>query len=186
MKIKLLVAALIAVGMIGMLPQQASATPILIGTTTKSALGNNSPTTVAAWLAGVVTAWNTAHSTGFPAPGPEIFRVNNDGTIAPAGYPVPAGYPTNYGANVSSITLPTDDFNYVVFHWGGSHGGALQAYYTGAEVAGSTFTFNAPGDAGGLSDYAEYGPVSTPEPASMLLVGMGLIGLAAGLKRRRQ
>src|SRR5437588_9779526 len=77
----------------------ASAVPIeLAPSPINTPLGGQGAATVDAWLASVVTSYNTLNSTSLPAPGAELFRVNQ-------GDPAQGGIPS-FGSGISSITLP--------------------------------------------------------------------------------
>jgi hypothetical protein len=154
---------------------RAWATPIELASVPFSDLGDAGDGTVQAWLIATIQSYNTAHGTDLPtAPvgaHPDI-KVNT-GDSAPPGYP-------SFGSNTLSITLPGNLNDYLVFHWGGPGGGTFQAFdLTTTPEASDTFT--AP-DKYGLSFYSFYGEgdsASVPEPATMLLLGSGLLGLAA-------
>jgi hypothetical protein len=152
---------------------QAKAT-IVLDNGSSDQPGNSGQGTIQTWLAGLVTAYDTAHPTAhLPAPGDEVFRVNHSGgspSAPPAGY---STFPT-FGSGVLSITLPMGDFDYVALHWGGSGGGVYQAYYVGDDRSGS-LEFSAPGD-NGLSWYDTFGPIAAvPEPTTLFSAAMVLV-----------
>lgn len=131
----------------------------------------------------MVKDYNTDHGASLPAPGSLSYKLNNDGTSVGGPPPDPSEYPT-FGEGVTSITLPVDDYLYLVLHWG--HGG-WQAFYLGSASPGSeeTATFKAPG-CYGLSSYSYFTPgtARVPDGASTL----GLLGLALcamGIVRRK-
>ena len=74
------------------------------------------------------------------------------------------------------------------YGWG-SHGGHHHNY-SGSNSGSSTTTDNSGGNEATLqafktTGYSEAVPVPVPEPVTILLLGAGLIGLAAGLARKK-
>jgi len=133
--------------------------------------------TIQTWLTGLINNYNMDNGASLPTSGvgahPDL-KVDTGGSA-------PSGYPT-FGSGTLSITLPTDDYSYVVLHWGGSGGGVYQAFDL-LTISETSDIFNAPGN-NGLSSYAFYGPLSSvPEPDKLLLIGAGLVGLAVFRKK---
>jgi hypothetical protein len=160
---------------------QVGAVQITINSGVAPQPDNSGDGTIEAWLAAGVTSYNTANDPDLPAPGDQIFRVNQDDAA-------PTGFPT-FGDDVLSITIPTGEYNYVAFHWGGSGGGTYQSFYIG-DIGGAvpaTINFPAPGR-NGLSWYALFDPTddgggpiegSVPDAgATALMLGLGTMGLA--------
>ena len=144
--------------------------------------GGQGAATVDAWLASVVTSYNTLNSTSLPAPGAELFRVNQ-------GDPAHGGIPS-FGSGIGSIVLP-ETYLYIVLHWGGGNANDV-AYYTGNDSSASSFNFvntlflNDNGQPLGLSSVTVYGERTTRVPdggSTMSLLGLGLAGIS--LLRRK-
>jgi hypothetical protein len=148
--------------------------------------GDNGKGTIETWIASLVSTYDKLPSPDLPAPGSELFRVNqtggNTGTVPSSG-----GYPTSIGSGVLSITIPTGGYDYIAMHWGGPGGGKIQAFYVG-DIGGavpSTITFKAPSKYG-LSWYDAFDKVTTTVPdggGTLVLLGTALSGL--GLLRRK-
>jgi len=141
---------------------------------------NQGQATVEAWLASVVTSYNSLTSSSLPAPGLEVFRVNT-GDAAPVGYP-------SFGSGLLSLDFPAGDFSYLVLHWGGNPSlNTTYACYLGNDGPGTTLTFNAPGQ-NGLSSYSVYHPIPrVPDAgATALLLGLGLGALAFSARKGRE
>jgi hypothetical protein len=158
----------------------ASAIPISITDLDDLPPKNAGDATLAAWLSSVVKDYNTDNGTSYPLPGSLSYKLNNDGTWIGAAPPDLSEYPSfGKGKDILSITLPVDDYDYLVLHWG--HGG-WQAFYLGSASPGSeeTFTFDAPGKYG-LSSYAYYNPttpIGVPDGgATVGLLGLGLCAI---------
>ena len=171
MRVMIMVLALV------LLSFQAWATPTELASVPFGDVGNAGDGTIQAWLIAVIGNYNTTHDpdlpTGSVGATPDV-KVITDGP-SPGDPP----YPT-FGAGTLTINLPGNLNDYLVLHWGGSGGGTFQAFdlTTIPEVLD---TFNAPGQ-NGLSFYSFYGDgngnAPIPEPATMLLLSSGLIGLA--------
>ncbi len=177
---------------LGLLTSSAAASPITLNSGGTPQPANGGTGTIEAWISGLVTTYNTANNPDLPVPGAEVFRVNTSDP-APSGY---ADYPT-FSANRLSITIPTDDFDYVALHWGGPGGGVYQAIYIGdiGGVTAASLTFNAP-SRNGLSWYDVFRltPPTTPPPptvkvpeggSTFLLLSAASIGLAGVARQRR-
>jgi hypothetical protein len=145
--------------------------------------GGQGSATVDAWLAGVVTAYNSANLTMFPPPGDELFRINQ-GDAAQGGIPT-------FASGLTDIVLP-ENYDYIVLHWGGGNDNDT-AYYTGNDPAGSTFDFantiflnKGNGTPLGLSSITVYDQRSTPTPDAGSALGLFGLGLTClGLLRRK-
>lgn len=160
---------------------------IHLGTGDQSTPGSGEGS-VETWLANLVLDYNNSNPVldpDLPAPGNQLFGVNQ-------GDPAPAGFPT-FGDDVTSISIPTGAFDYVVFHWGGQGGGNYEAFYIGSiggapsnpEVFDTTVTTRG----GGLSWYRLYhytpnDPRIPDSGTSLALLGAGLLGLAAFRRQR--
>lgn len=160
--------------------QSAQATLITLNSGGSPQPANSGQGTIEAWIAGLVTTYNAANNPDLPAPGSEVFRVNQSGSSPsspPSGY---SSYPT-FGADKLSITIPSGDFDYIGLHWGGKGGGVYQAFYIGniGGAAPSTYTFNAP-DKNGLSWYDTFHTVQHKVPdfgSTAALMGLAMLGL---------
>ncbi|OGP89063.1 MAG: hypothetical protein A2156_12750 [Deltaproteobacteria bacterium RBG_16_48_10] len=159
---------------------QAWATPIQLASVPFSDLGNAGDGTVQTWLIAMITAYNTTHDPDLPT---DSVGAHPDIKVIQGGFP-PPGYPS-FGEDTLSIALPGNLNDYLVLHWGGPGGGTFQAFdlTTTPEVSD---IFTAPGR-NGLSFYSFYGEGESapiPEPATMLLLGSGLIGLVGYAKKK--
>lgn len=132
---------------------------------------NQGDTTVADWLATVVSSYNALTPATLPAPGPQVFRVNQN-DVPPAGFP-------SFGGGLLELDIPAGGYNYLVLHWGGNPNlNTTEAFYIGNDGPGTTLEFPAPGQ-NGLSSYSLFGPITrVPDAgATALLLGFGLIAL---------
>ena len=143
----------------------AWATPILLGEAAKKTLGNVGDSTIRDWLKDLLTDYNSLHKTTLPV---DVVGASPDVKV-------------DSGSGPLRITLPVGAYDYLVIHWGGQHGGVVEAY----DLIGNTgnYTFQSP--ANGLSFYSFYGRESSavPEPSTMFLLGSGMVGVVA-LRRK--
>jgi hypothetical protein len=155
------------------------ATPIpLITDPAYSQPANSGDNTIQSWLVGLITAYNSENSLSLPTDGigavPDL-KVDKN-------FSAPFPYPP-FGNDTLSINLPLNEYDYLVFHWGGSGGGTYEAFdlMTDRQLS---YTFPAPGQ-NGLSWYSFYRPAtSVPEPGTLMLLGFGLLALWAVSRRK--
>ncbi len=154
-------------------PPFTGSTQITANFTSPSNLGDP---TVFDWLKADVSAYDSTYSASYPAPTGD---ANNKPLFKDDSIP----------ANTDSLAITLGTYDYIFLHWGGSHGGSVQAFYIGGETG--TFTFDnsliGTGNAvGGLSSYSFYGPETKSVPdfgSTALMLGAALSGL--GLMTRR-
>ncbi len=123
-----------------LIPLSAQAIPITLNSGGSPQPGNSGKGTIETWIAGLVATYNAANNPDLPAPGSELFRVNQ-GDAPPVSFP-------SFGSDVLSITMPTGVYDYIAFHWGGPGGGVYQAFYIGDYGTDLSYTFNAPSQHG--------------------------------------
>ena len=149
------------------------ATPITLVGSDDRAPSNSGESTINTWLNNIISDYNKDNHTSLPTNVTTDFRVNS-GSSAPSGYP-------SFGSNTLTLDIPAN-YAYLVVHWGGSGGGTYQAYY----LTGTTGSITLTNSKYGLSWYEFYGPsnsTSTPEPATMILLGSGLAGVVVYRKK---
>lgn len=140
---------------------------------TNSVPGDAGSATVATWLNGLITTYNTNNNPDLPSPATLTFDSNDD--------PMMPGYPDNTG---TSIAMPMGTYEYLVLKWGGGfQPGSFGAYYIGG--MSGTWTFNSPNDRD-LSGYRLYDaepPPSVPDGGTGVMALGAVLGLL-GLIRR--